>query len=83
VTIAYPVGDLLEFDDPFAQATAYDDRLVELQHLIYGSCGDQSDWREIGGGPNAITPAGGKLFIRTTPGIHWQIEQLLAALRAK
>jgi hypothetical protein len=76
VTVVYPVRDLLQVNTPWR----YADRPEALEELMKLTVSPDC-WRDAGSQTGLIRRFNGTLIISATPGMHYQIRQLLAALR--
>lgn len=56
-------------------------RVTEILELIRTQTGTQSDWVEFGGDVSSVRELNGLLLVRTTPGTHDEITNLLDELR--
>jgi len=79
--VVYPVSDFLVVNDPIVGYRGAGTRMQELADLIKSQVRPDA-WRENGGVAGSCTFNEGDLVIDVTPGMHWEIEQLLGALRA-
>jgi hypothetical protein len=78
-TCVYPLGDFLRSRSPWIDSTTHEGSMARIKDVIRMTI-QPDQWRDNGGLLGTIADAGDRLVITATPGMHWQIKQLLDSL---
>jgi hypothetical protein len=78
-TQIYFLGDFLRRRSSWVDTTTHYGSVSRLTDVIKATV-QPEQWRENGGLVGSISDAGDRLVITATPGMHWQIKQLLDSL---
>jgi hypothetical protein len=81
ISVVYPIADFLVIDNPLLSGVSTSDRIQQLKTLIQGI--EPTSWVCNGGALGDIQMMDDELVIKTTPDLHYQIAELLYALRQR